>query len=117
MMLRDRLFLASRQSGTELTLLLPHDIGNWISLCQVRRYVKALPQSLVSLIYHLVVRPFPWILTAKKILLLSFSLNSLIENLLSSPLEIVFSTLLSRRSLSVPQITSFISFLDDVSWV
>jgi hypothetical protein len=39
------------------------------------------------------------------------------RNMVSSLLEIVFSTLFPCRSTSIPQITSFLSFLNNFSWV
>jgi hypothetical protein len=42
-------------------------------LLQIRRSTRVLPQSLISLIYQLVARPCPRLLTAKTIFLLIFS--------------------------------------------
>jgi hypothetical protein len=90
----------------KVTLLLPQELGNWFSLLQERRSARVLPQSLISLIYHIVAKPFPWLLTARSSLLLIFFLSTSESKYVfhCSSLKSVFSTLLSRRSVSFPEL-------------
>jgi hypothetical protein len=100
-MLWGRLFLLAQwQSRMEVTLLLPQDLCIRFSLYQARRYPRLLSESLVSLIYQIVTKPCPMILTTKTNFLLNFSLNFRIE---------VYSLLLSRECFSILSYLSYLS--------
>jgi hypothetical protein len=91
----------------KVTLLLPPDLGNRFSLCQARRYARVLPQSLISLIYHLVAKTLAhgFLHPERAYFSVLFSTRELQCSLLFS--RSFSPLLLSCRSASTPELLPF----------
>jgi hypothetical protein len=73
------------------------------SLLQERRFAQELPKFLINLIYNLIVKPYPWLLTAKTSLILKFSLNSRVK-----ACSLLFSVILKIYLYPLNYLLSFI---------